>query len=104
VSIDATHVNAVGLRHALDSEILTHAIANEFVIVTLDDDFPEMLALGGGGAPSTVHLRGVAHLHPEDHAALLIAAAPEIARELAEGPSIISLTRGRMRIRRLPIR
>lgn len=101
--VEAVHVEDLGLRHATDEVILDRVVLEGAVVVTLDDDFPEMLALTRAQSPSAIHLRGVAHLHPADHAALLIEAAADLERELSDGACIVSLTRGRMRVRRLPI-
>ncbi|MCL2781032.1 MAG: DUF5615 family PIN-like protein [Actinomycetia bacterium] len=104
LGVEAIHVDDLGMRAASDAEILERAAHDGLVVVTLDDDFPQLLALSRAGVPLAVHLRGVAHLHPHQHVALSIAAMPEIEREIGEGPSMISLTVGRMRARRLPLR
>ena len=104
LGVEALHVDDLGMRTASDEEILDRAARDQMVIVTLDDDFPQLLALSSARVPSTVHLRGVAHLHPPDHVALLMGAIREIEREIGEGASMISLTIGRMRVRRLPLR
>lgn len=51
------HVNEIGLAHATDEEILTRAIADEYVIATLDADFHTLLALRGGQRPSVIRFR-----------------------------------------------
>jgi len=104
LGVEAIHVDDIGMRAASDEEILDRAASDDLVIVTLDDDFPQLLALTRAEVPSTVHLRGVAHLHPPDHVALLMGAMAEIEREVGTGPSMISLTCGRLRVRRLPLR
>jgi predicted nuclease of predicted toxin-antitoxin system len=37
----AEHVADIGLRHAEDSPIWTYAIANQAIIITKDEDFPQ---------------------------------------------------------------
>ena len=40
---DAVHVDDLGMRAASDEEILAKAARDGFVIVTLDDDFQQLL-------------------------------------------------------------
>lgn len=67
---DAVHVIDVGLATALDTEIVDYADANDLVIVTVDTDFPMLVALRRVTSPSVVLLRGVNELAPDEHAAL----------------------------------
>ena len=52
----STHVEALGLRGRLDSEVWTAAREGGFAILTKDDDFVGMSVLFGA-PPKVVHLR-----------------------------------------------
>lgn len=99
----ATHVGALGLLTATDDAIFDRAVADKFVIVTADSDFPMLLALRRATSPSVVHMRGVGDLAPEAHAVLLIANIPAIAEELERG-AVASLSPTRLAVRDLPVR
>jgi len=99
---DAVHVIDVGLATALDTEIVDYADANDLVIVTVDADFPMLVALRRVTSPSVVLLRGVNELAPDQHAALLIANLPAVADDLKRG-AIVSLGPDHLRVRSLPL-
>lgn len=100
---DAVHVADLELVTASDDVILDRANAAGFVVVTADSDFGALLALQRATSPSVLHLRRVAELAPEQHAALLAANLPQIAEDLERG-AIVSLSPNRLAIRDLPIR
>ena len=52
----STHVEALGLRSQLDSDVWTAAREGGFAILTKDDDFAGMSVLFGA-PPKVVHLR-----------------------------------------------
>lgn len=52
------------------------------MIVTVDTDFPMLIALRRATNPSIVLLRGVNELPPDQHAALVIANLPAVADDL----------------------
>jgi predicted nuclease of predicted toxin-antitoxin system len=99
---DVSHVADVGLLHASDSIIFEFAAAEAYAIVTADSDFAMMLALRRTTSPSVIHLRRIAELSPEAHAALLIANLPTISADLDRGV-IVSLSPTRLAVRDLPI-
>ena len=100
----ATHVVDEGLMTAPDNEIVAYAIANELVIISADSDFGELLAASPGATrPSAILLRSADRLTPGQQAALLAANLPALADALAAG-ALVSIARGRMRVRTLPIR
>jgi predicted nuclease of predicted toxin-antitoxin system len=102
--IEAIHVADVGLLTAADKAILNYAAENELVIVSADTDFGELLAISRGAVrPSVVLLRSADHLAPDQQAALLAANLPAVADELKTG-ALVSIARGRLRIRSLPVR
>ncbi len=94
----------MGLVTAADEAIMEYAAVNELVIVSADTDFGELLAVSPGAVrPSVVLLRSADHLTPDQQAALLAANLPAVADELKTG-ALVSIARGRLRIRSLPVR
>lgn len=100
---EAIHVGEVGLLAASDADIFDAAVEGGYVVVTADSDFGALLALRRAVSPSVIHLRHVAELRPDDHAALLVANLTAILDDLARGV-IVSLSPDRLAIRDLPIR
>jgi predicted nuclease of predicted toxin-antitoxin system len=100
---DAVHVADVGLLSASDEAILAHAVASHQVIVSADTDFGELLAVSGAARPSVVLLRSADRLTPYQQAALLADNLPAVAAELDRG-AVVSIARGRLRVRQLPVR
>lgn len=101
--LESVHVRDVGLLTATDRSILDHAAANALVIVSADSDFGELLAASRGATrPSVVLLRSADRLTPDEQAALLAANLPVVADDLEAG-AVVTIARGRMRIRSLPI-
>lgn len=100
---ESVHVGDVGLLTASDRSILDYATANALVIVSADTDFGELLAASRGATrPSVVLLRSADRLTSDEQAALLAANLPAIADDLESG-AVVTIARGRMRIRSLPI-
>jgi predicted nuclease of predicted toxin-antitoxin system len=100
---DAIHVGDIGLLGASDEAILTHAAASGQVIISADTDFGELLAVSGASKPSVVLLRSADHLTPDQQAMMLAANLPAVADELETG-AVVSIARGRLRVRPLPVR
>jgi len=98
---DAVHVSERGLLGAPDRDVMGTASAETRVVVSVDTDFGELLALGRHPGPSVVLIRRSPH-RPEAQLQLLLAALPEIAEPLLTGPAV-TLIPGRVRIRVLPI-
>ena len=71
--------------------------------VTADTDFGELLAVSGASRPSVVLLRSADHLTPDQQASMLAANLPAVAEELEAG-AVVSMARGRLRVRPLPMR
>ena len=72
--LESVHVSDAGLLTAPDRTILEYAAANDLVIVSADSDFGELLA----------------------------ANPPAVADDLEAG-AVVTIARGRMRVRPLPI-
>jgi predicted nuclease of predicted toxin-antitoxin system len=101
--LESVHVYDVGLLTAPDRSILEYAAANALVIVSADSDFGELLAASRRTTrPSAVLLRSADRLTPDEQAALLAANLPVVAGDLEAG-AVVTIARGRMRIRSLPI-
>jgi predicted nuclease of predicted toxin-antitoxin system len=100
---DAVHVADIGLLSASDKAILAHAVASGQVIVSADTDFGELLAVSGATRPSVVLLRSADRLTPGQQAAVLAENLPAVAAELDMGAAV-SIARGRLRVRLLPVR
>ena len=101
--LESVHVCDVGLLTAPGRSILGCAAANALVIVSADGDFGELLAASRGATrPSVVLLRSADRFTPDEQAALLAANLPVVADDLETG-AVVTIARGRMRIRSLPI-
>lgn len=99
---DAVHVAEVDLLAATDIEITTYAAAEQRIIVTSDSDFGSILARTGQRSPSIVLLRHHNGATPERQFELIETALSAAAGELTEG-AIVTISRARLRVRRLPI-
>ena len=98
---EAVHWSAVGQPTARDSEIMTFAAANNYVVVTHDLDFSAILAVTHGKKPSVIQIRS------EDESAEFIgkqtvAALRHMLAELEAG-ALLTIEVGRTRLRLLPI-
>jgi predicted nuclease of predicted toxin-antitoxin system len=98
---DAVHASAAGLDRSTDSEILTRARQEARTVVTVDLDYPRLLALAGAEGPSLILFRGgdwsEADVTARMRQILAVMAESEITR------SIVAVDRTRIRRRRLPI-
>lgn len=92
----------VGMLSASDDDIPDRAAASGMVIISADSDFPELLAVSGAERPSVVLLRSADHLAPDQQATLLTANLPAVAADLEAG-AVVSIARGRLRVRTLPV-
>src|SRR5882672_8165730 len=54
---DATHLREIGMKEATDLEIPDSAARESRVVITLDRDFPQILALTTATRPSVVLIR-----------------------------------------------
>lgn len=99
----AEHVCDHDLLAASDEEISGFAVIHGFTIISADSDFTTMLALSGATAPSLVLLRSADRLAPEAQARLLTTNLDAVADELDQG-AVVTIARGHMRVRRLPVK
>jgi predicted nuclease of predicted toxin-antitoxin system len=102
--LKASHVADHGLLTSPDKVILEYAVANDMVIISADSDFGELLAASPGATrPSVVLLRSADRLAPGEQAGLLAANIAAVTDALATG-AIVSIARGRLRVRTLPVK
>ncbi|MCJ7437144.1 MAG: DUF5615 family PIN-like protein [Acidimicrobiia bacterium] len=99
---DAVHVFERDLGEATDQTVLEAARVDDRVIISTDTDFGALLARHRHDKPSFILLRHVNGLSPDQHARLLLANLDAIAEELNAG-AVITFSRSRIRVRRLPI-
>lgn len=98
---DAVHISDRGLLGAPDTDVMSTATAEGRVVVSVDTDFGELLALGRHPGPSVILIRRSPH-RSEAQLQLLLAALPEAEASLLAG-AVVTLTPDRVRIRLLPI-
>lgn len=97
------HVADIGLLAADDALIFDRAVAQGYVVVTADTDFPMLLALRRAVSPSVVLLRHVSGLSQAALGDLLVANLPSVSDDLERG-AVVSLSPTRLAVRTLPIR
>ena len=98
---DLVHVRDIGMREASDFEILAYAAKNSRVVVTLDRDFPQLLASLGSRMPSVVLIRQE-RLKASSLASILRLVWHSHEKELEEG-CILSVNAHSTRVRKLPV-
>jgi predicted nuclease of predicted toxin-antitoxin system len=99
---DVVHVRELGMNEAADSEILAYGADESRVIITLDRDFPQILALTAAGRPSIVLIRQE-RLRGAEVAALLRTIWLEHEPRLNQGCVLTVSARG-TRTRMLPLK
>jgi predicted nuclease of predicted toxin-antitoxin system len=100
---EVVHWSAVGSAKAKDREICEYARAHEYIVLTNDLDFPQILADTDAVGPGVVLLRGEP-LVPELRGTVLLEALARCAEDLTQG-AIVSLDwAGQPRARVLPLR
>lgn len=99
---DAVHAREIALNEATDGEILDYAARESRVVITLDRDFPQILALTSAARPSVVLIRQQ-RLRAPDLAALLASTWRDHENTLEQGCVLKVGARG-TRVRRLPLR
>lgn len=100
---DAVAVRQVGLADASDNEIMDYAVNDDRIVVSHDTDFGALLAFRGLTKPSYILFRSSDPITPEEQATLITANLRSFAEELEDG-AIVVFARGRLRVRRLPVR
>lgn len=98
---DAVHVWDLGMQGASDEDLLERAAREGRVVVTLDSDFPRLLALERLPTPSVVFLR-LQGLGTSRAVQLLTSMLPELVPALKAGAVAVH-DGARVRVRTLPI-
>ncbi|MBI5178756.1 MAG: DUF5615 family PIN-like protein [Nitrospinae bacterium] len=94
--------SSVGPAQAPDSEIMTYAAKNGFVILTHDLDFSAILAVTHGEKPSVVQLRAD-DVSPDIIGTRVIDALRQMESELEAG-ALLTIEPERNRLRLLPLK
>jgi predicted nuclease of predicted toxin-antitoxin system len=99
--VESVHVRERSLQDADDDSIFDFAAEGDYVLVSEDTDFGEILAHRNANRPSVILLRSGEPLTPDEQAAILVANLPAVADDVEAG-SIVVFGRARIRVRRLP--
>jgi predicted nuclease of predicted toxin-antitoxin system len=99
---EAIHWSTIGAATAPDSEILTWANEQGFVVITNDLDFSAILAASVAPTPSVVQIRTQDLL--SDAVVSAVADALEVHREQIERGALLSIDEAAARVRVLPLR
>jgi predicted nuclease of predicted toxin-antitoxin system len=100
--IEAAHWSTLGADNAPDSQIMSYAHANDYVVLTHDLDFSAILAATHGEKPSVVQIRAD-DVSPDVIGKHVIIALRQMASELEEG-ALLTVDPNRTRLRVLPLR
>jgi predicted nuclease of predicted toxin-antitoxin system len=100
--VECVHVRDLGMSRVPDEIILQYAAQNDFIIVTFDADFHQLLAIAGFSKPSVIRVREE-RLKSSEVADLVLRVTKIASKELNEGCAI-SVTSKSARIRILPFR
>ncbi len=98
---DAVHVREIGMRDSPDAEILDFAGLDDRILITLDRDFPQILALTLARRPSVLFICQQG-LRADSMASLIVSICDEHADELSKGCVVKVSARG-TRIHPLPL-
>jgi predicted nuclease of predicted toxin-antitoxin system len=99
---EAAHLHELGHDRLPDGEILAMALREQWIILTHDLDFSELLAVSGAQLPSVITFR-LRDMRPEHVNRHLDAILAQHAQRLEQG-AIVTVTEQRIRVRPLPIR
>ena len=97
----AHHWSELGASTASDAEIMAHAQAHGYVVITNDLDFGAILAATNGTGPSVVQIRAT-DLRPAAISTPVLAALVQMAEELRAG-ALVTIDPTRTRVRVLPL-
>jgi predicted nuclease of predicted toxin-antitoxin system len=101
VGISAEHVGDLGLAAARDEAILEAARLRQSVVVTLDADFHQHLAVTRATTPSVIRIR-IERLKGDEVAKIVEQVIAMASTEIAAG-AVVSVTKTKIRVRSLPI-
>lgn len=100
--IEAAHWSTLGAANAPDTEIMTFARTNGYVVLTHDLDFSAILAATHGLKPSVVQIRSD-EVSPDVIGKLVVDAVRQMKADLDSG-ALMTLDTNRTRLRILPLR
>jgi predicted nuclease of predicted toxin-antitoxin system len=100
--LDAVHVSEIGWSRVEDIRIVELAQTEDRVVITLDRDFHELIALTSATSPSTIWIR-VANLSALEYAEIIMPILNEYKDTLIEGVLITFRSDRTIRTRLLPI-
>ncbi|MEA2008977.1 MAG: DUF5615 family PIN-like protein [Chloroflexota bacterium] len=98
----ATHLYEIGLERMSDANILEKARRENFVVLTHDLDFGELIAISGAKLPSVVTFR-LRNMKPNNVNRYLQNLVSQHQDALEEG-AVFSVTENYIRVRKLPIK
>lgn len=98
---DAVHLREQGLQRLPDPEILKKGLDEGRVVLTVDLDFPQILAASSAALPSVILFR-LADQTPASLIRRLQQFLPFCQAELLSG-AVLSVTETAVRLRRLPL-
>jgi predicted nuclease of predicted toxin-antitoxin system len=101
IGVEAVHLHELGLDQLPDAVIVERARREDYIVLTHDLDFGELLALSGADLPSVVIFR-LQSMRPSNVNRYLRILITDHQTALAEG-AIFSVSESRIRVRRLPI-
>lgn len=99
---EAKHWSQAGAHSAPDTEIMSYAVANGFVVLTHDLDFSAILAATQGRKPSVVQVRAD-DVRPAAIGRQVLSALRQMEAELEQG-ALLTVDPSRTRLRVLPLR
>lgn len=100
--LDVVHVHDIGLTRASDPAVLSAAVSDRRVLITLDTDLGALVAHSRTRPPSVVLIRSRVTRRPSAQAALLLANLEQLAEDLDAG-AIVVIGEDRIRVRRFPV-
>jgi len=99
--IESVRWLVLGAHDATDWQIMAHARANDYVVLTHDLDFSAILAATHGEKPSVVQIRA-GDVSPDVIGKKVIAALRQMAPDLEDG-ALLTVDPSRTRLRVLPL-
>jgi len=99
--IQAVHWSTVGPMNAPDAQIMAHALAHDFIVLTHDLDFGAILAATQGEKPSVVQLRAD-NVSPDAIGPQVLIALRQMEADLRDG-ALLTVDPQRTRLRVLPL-
>lgn len=98
---EAVHWSSVGKGNEPDSEIMSYAAKQDYVVMTHDLDFSAILAATHGEKPSVVQIR-TDDVSPRMIGDQIVAALRFMVKELERG-ALVTIGRRQTRVRMLPL-